>query len=313
METRAFSWRARPDSGRARRRFRPRHVVLVAGIFAGCGDARTRTDPAVALTDDLGATVVLRAAARRVVSLAPSHTDLLFSIGAGEVVVGRTKWASWPPEALTVPSVGDGLNPNVEAIAAQRPDLVVAYASAANATATNQLAALGIPVFNLRTDRLDDVARGARLLGRLTGHDARADSLAAAFAARLDAARAAVPHGPRPRVLLLVWEQPPIVIGGGSFQSEILRLAGAENAFGDLTQPSAQVTIETIVARDPDVVVRLGSSGVPAWAGRPEWRAVRAVRERRFVGVEGLEFEHPSFRAFDGVRRLRAALEAAIH
>ena len=82
--------------------------------------------------------------------------------------------------------------------------------------------------------------------------------------------------------------------------------------FGDLAQPSAQVTIETIVARDPDIVVRLGSTGVPAWAERPEWRAVRAVRERRFVGVEGSEFEHPSFRVFAAVRRLHAALAAAV-
>jgi iron complex transport system substrate-binding protein len=313
VETRAFAARARPDSGRARRRFSPRHLVLLlAGTIAGCGAERPETDPAIVLTDDLGAAVVLPAPARRVVSLAPSHTDLLFAIGAGDRVVGRTQWASWPPEALDVPSVGDGLNPNVEAIAGYQPDLVVAYASAANATATSQLAELGVPVFNLRTDRLDDVARGARLLGQLTGYEAAADSLAAVFAAALDSARRSVPAGPRPRALLLAWEQPPIVIGGGSFQSEILRLAGVENVFSDIAQPSAQVTIETIVARDPDVVVRLGSTGIPAWAARPEWRAIRAVRERRFVGVEGLEFEHPSFRALDGVRRLRAALEGVV-
>jgi ABC-type Fe3+-hydroxamate transport system substrate-binding protein len=100
------------------------------------------------------------------------------------------------------------------------------------------------------------------------------------------------------------------VIGGGSFQSELLHLAGGDNPFGDLPQPSGPVSVETIAARDPDLVL-IADSTVPAWTRRPEWRVVRAVRERRFIFLTGTDFARPSLRSLDAVRRLRAALEAA--
>jgi ABC-type Fe3+-hydroxamate transport system substrate-binding protein len=249
--------------------------------------------------------------ATRIVSLSPAFTELLFAIGAGDRVVGRTRWGDYPPAASAVPSVGDGLAPNVEAVAARRPDLVVLYAASANATAESRLADLGIRTVTLAMDRLADVPVAARRLGALTGQQRRADSLAAAFAAALDSARRAVTPAPNRRLLLLTWDQPPVVIAGGSFQHELVTLAGAENVFGDLPEPSAQVTIEIIAQRDPDFVLLMSGSREPDWADRPEWRAVRAVREHRFIRVEGSEFARPSLRALDAVRKLRAALEAA--
>lgn len=247
----------------------------------------------------------------RIVSLAPASTELLFALGAGPQVVGRTRWGVDPPEAEAVPSVGDGLEPNVEAVAGRRPDLVVFYQSPANAAAMEQLAQLGIRIVAIRMDRLEDVIDAARELGHATGHAARADSLADGFAAALDSARADSGAGPRRSVLILSWDQPPIIIGGGSFQSQLVDLAGARNVFGELTRPSAQVSIETIAARDPDIVLVIGGgTGTPDWAERPEWKVVRAVRERRFARVEGTAFSHPSFRALDAARLLRRALEA---
>jgi len=246
--------------------------------------------------------------ATRVVSLSPAFTELLFAIGAGSRVVGRTRWCDYPPAALDVPSVGDGLAPNVEAVAARNPDLVVLYAASANATAEARFADLGIPTVTLTMDRLADVPAAARRLGALTGQDARADSLAAWFAAEVDSARRHVSPAPRRRLLLLTWDQPPVVIGAGSFQHELVSLAGATNVFADLPEPSAQVTIETIAARDPDFVLLMTGGREPDWAERPEWRAVRAVRERRFIRVEGTAFARPSLRALDAVRTLRAAL-----
>jgi ABC-type Fe3+-hydroxamate transport system substrate-binding protein len=251
--------------------------------------------------------------ARRVVSLSPAFTELLFAIGAGDRVVGRTAWCDTPAEALAVPSVGDGLAPNVEAVLARTPDLVVLYASGSNVAATERLAALGVPTRTLPMDRLDHVPAAARTLGRATATWPRADSLAAAFELALDSARmAAQTGGPVPRVLLLAWNEPPIVIGGGSFQTELVTLAGGVNVFGDLPQPSAQVTIEAIAARDPDLVVLLDADGLPGWAERPEWSAVRAVRERRFLPVRGPAFARPSLHALDAVRTLQRALARAV-
>ena len=111
------------------------------------------------------------------------------------------------------------------------------------------------------------------------------------------------------RVLLLAWDEPAIVVGGGSFQSEIVRLAGGTNVFDDLEQPSATVGIETIAARDPDVVLITAGNSDAAFTKRPEWQVVRAVRDGRFAVVDGTEFSHPSFRAAQAVRAMRLALQ----
>src|SRR5690606_11219145 len=110
---------------------------------------------------------------------------LLFALGAGDRVVGRTPYDDWPPAALDVPVVSEGISLNLEGIIAVRPDLVVSYASGANTAAVERLRALGTPVLQVRTDRISDVLRLADLLGRAVGREASADSLRHAIATGL--------------------------------------------------------------------------------------------------------------------------------
>ena len=263
------------------------------------------------LVDDLGQAVALEGPAQRVVSLSPAITELLFAIGAGDRVVGRTQWGDYPAAVSDVPSVGDGLKPNVELVAAQRPDVVGFYASSSNAQAIERLTALGIASFSLRLDSLASVISAARFLGRLTGRSVAGDRFADAFAASLDSARAAPRAASGPRVVLLTWDNPPIVIGGASFLSELVVLGGGRNVFDDIAQPSATVAIETIAERNPDAFVSF-TDEIPAFARRPEWQTIDAVREARFALVTGSEFSYPSPRALQAVARLRIALERVI-
>ena len=244
--------------------------------------------------------------AQRIVSLAPSSTELLFALGAGSQVVGRTTWCRYPAAALQVPDVGDGLNPNIEAIAARHPDLVVLYRSALNETAASQLARLGIPAITLAQDRLEEIANAARELGRRTGHVAAGDSIGDAMDALL---QRAIP-APIARVAFVVWDNPPMVIGGGSYLDQLATMAGGANVFHDLGTASATVSIETIVARNPDVILVLSdSTALPAYSGRREWRAIRAVRERRFIMLPADLFGRPSPTAPAAVAALHASLE----
>ena len=278
-------------------------VALLAGAACGGG-----APPPTSLTviDDAGDTVALVRPASRVVSLIPATTELLFALGAGSSVVGRTTWCDAPEAALAVPSLGDGLEPNIEAIVATAPDLVVLYPSARNATAAARLRDLRLPTVQLRTDRLEDLARAAGILGRLTGHSRTADSLVRATDSALQAVSRT---GARPlSVLIVVWDQPPMTVGRGSFLHQIVERAGGQNAFGDLAASSATVSLEAIVARDPDVI--LTTSDAPSLADRPEWQAVRAVRERRFLTVGGSEFLRPSPRAPAAVARLARLLDS---
>ena len=275
-------------------------------VLAACAAPPPETD---AVVDDAGRTVTLAGPATRIVSLAPPTTEMLFAIGAGDRLVGRTVWDTDPPEAEAVPSVGDAFPPNLEVILAQNPDLVVFYASEANATAVDRLDRLGIASISIRMDRLESVSRAARRLGRLTGLEVRAERLARQFERSLDSL-AAIAWSARPVGVVLTWDNPPIVIGAGSFLSELLALAGARNAFADIPDASPTVTVETIVARDPDFFLLIGGPAVPEWAARPEWQVVEAVREGHFVRLAGTEFSWPSFRAIDAVDRLTRALAA---
>ncbi len=267
-----------------------------------------QTDSSGPERDDSGRPLPIQRDFQRIVSLAPSTTELLFDLGAGIKIVGRTRWADYPPQIAEIASVGDGLSPNVELIVAARPDLVVFYASPSNETAITRLEALDIATVSLRTDKLADLARAAHVLGRLTETEAMADTLVAELSLQLAQIDAVGQEEWHPSVLILAWDNPPIVIGSESFLSEIVELAGGRNVFGDSDRPSLTTSIEAIAQRNPDIVLVASDSGVPAWAGRPEWQSVASVRERRFVIVAGSEFNRPSFRAPGAVRHLRAAL-----
>lgn len=266
-----------------------RRLVFAVLVLASCrSDGRTVGRPA-----------------QRIVSLLPSFTELLFAIGAGDRVVGRTTWCDYPPAALTIPSVGDGMPPNVEAVAARKPDLVVLYNSGPNVTAAGQLERIGIKTVLLDLNRLEDLGPATRTLGRLTGLDVVAESLATA----LDSLAGRPPPPSTTSLAFVVWDNPPIIIGHGSFLDQLAAQAGVRNVFGDVAAPSAQVSLETIVARDPQwIAVLTDSAAPPAFAKRREWRAVRAVRDGHFLLLQGSLFGRPGPRFGTAIQQLRARL-----
>jgi len=290
-----------------RRRCR-RLLTTVLGAAAVACNSGTPLHGNFSIVDDAGDTLALDRPAQRVVSLIPAATELLFAIGAGALVVGRTQYCDYPASAQKVANLGDGIKPSIEAVLARKPDLVVLYNSGQNASVAVRLRELGIPAIRINTDVLTDVPRVAALLGELTGHRHAADSLAAVFDTALaHATQSRAPH--RPKVLLLVWEQPPMTVGRGSFLSELVERAGGENLFADVTTSSGVVSVEAVAARDPDLIFTI-AQGPASFARRPEWQVIPAVRERRFLRVSGSEFDRPSPRAPAAIRELAARLSA---
>jgi iron complex transport system substrate-binding protein len=282
-------------------------VLVVAQVLLACARPGSGARATVLVVDDAGDSVSVRAPASRVVSLIPATTELLFAIGAGAAVVGRTHWCDYPPEALRVADLGPGINPNLEPILAAKPDLVVLYNSAQHAAAAARLRELGIPAIRVNTDALADVGRVGRLLGRLTGHTRAADSMSAAFDTALATASAPERRERKPRVLILVWEQPAMTLGRGSFLSELVERAGGENIFGDIASSSAPVSIEAVSARDPDLILT-AAAGPASIVERPEWQVVRAVRERRLLRITGTEYDRPGPRSPRAIRSLAKRL-----
>jgi iron complex transport system substrate-binding protein len=288
-----------------------RHILAVPLLLAACSRDGAVTLAPVA--DDWGRSVSLAAPARRIVSLSPATTELVFAMGLGDRLVGRTSWCDWPAAARAVPDVGNGLGPNVEAVVARHPDLVVLYASEANRQALGRFDALGVATVALRLDTRGDLRRAARLLGALTARGAAAEAFLAAFDSAVAASSAAVraARTVRPRVYVAIEPNPPITVGAGSFLSELIALGGGVNVFADIEAPSATVSLEAIAQRDPDLVLVLGDTAdVRDLRHRAGWRVVRAVREGRVVAVDGSLFGRPSPRMPEAVTTLGAALAA---
>lgn len=229
----------------------------------------------------------------RVVSLVPAATEVIFAMGRGDRLVGRTTWDLFPDSARLVPNMGDGIRPNVEVVVAAKPTLVVLYATMANKSAAEALAKAGIRVMSTRVDRIADFERVTRQLGVVLNASARASNVIDSVTATLARVRAAVADVKRPSVVWPMYDSPVMVVGQGSFVAELLDIAGAANAFADLTKPSPEVTMEEVVKRNPDFVM---TSPVAAmrFASSPKWHAVRAVREKNVLLVDTLLTGRPT-------------------
>lgn len=301
--------------GFAQRRFRiVTAAAMLAGAFAACDapgrDEGGRSSAGQAETsyiiDHFGDTVPIRPAAR-IVSMMPASTEILFAIGAGERLVGRSEFDKWPDSALAVPNLGPGLRPNVEAILAARPDLVILYASQDNRGSARRLRAAGIRTAAFKVDSIEQFDRLARLLGQLSGEPARGALVADTVMRTLDSVRTLTRDLPRPSVVMPSWEQPLIVIGGGSFMSQLVGIAGGRNIYDSIPSPSPTVSFEDVVQRDPRYVL-IGPERAAIVRQSAKWRTLPAVREGRVLVIDTALVLRPSVRLGEGAVSLARLL-----
>ncbi len=281
-------------------------VSFAALVLVGCQPATDRSALSVAI-DDFGDTIRVASPARRIVSLNPVTTELFFALGAGDRVIGRTHWDLYPDAARAVTDLGDGMQPNVEAVIGAHPDLVVLYASESNRAAAVQLRQAGIATLAIRDDHISDFRRTVMLLARAIG-DTIAGKAVADSVERSLAAVAARPRVAKPvTVFWHVWDSPLLTIGHGSYMNELVEIAGAKNIFDDLPDPSPQVTLEEIVKRNPDFIL-VGPASAKTMRESALWRAVPAVREGRLLIVDTLLVGRPGVRLGEAARSLRALI-----
>jgi len=249
--------------------------------------------------DDFGDTIHVAASPQRIASLNPTTTEILFAVGAGPRLVGRTTYDHWPDSARYVPDLGPGIQPNVEAILAAKPDLVLLYASQDNRPAATRIRAAGIATAAFKVDRIEQFDALARLLGRMVGDSARGALVADTVRHTIDSVRALVKGRPRPTVVMPSWDSPLLVIGGGSFLSQLVEIAGGRNVYDSIAAPSPAVAFEDIVRRDPDFVLVGPESGARLRA-QAKWRALRAVRDGKFLIVDTAVTMRPAVRLGEG-------------
>lgn len=267
----------------------------------------------VVVQDDTGATVRLKEPARRIVSLAPHITETLFAAGAGERVVGVVEYSDYPEAAKRAPRVGGYSKLDLEAIAALKPDLAVGWASGNSPAHIEKIRALGIPVYLAQPERIDDVAASLERYGELAGTAEAARSAAAAFRSRLQELRRQYGARPKVRTVYQIWQRPLMTVGGGQVITDVIRLCGGENIFADLKPLAPTISVEAVLAADPEAIVASGmGESRPEWLDDwRQWHTLTAVKRGNLFFIPPDIIQRHTPRLVDGAARLCAHLETA--
>jgi iron complex transport system substrate-binding protein len=266
----------------------------------------------IEVKDETGRTVRVPQPVRRIVSLAPSVTETLFALGLGDRIVGDTDFCDYPPEAKQKTRIGGPLSPSIEAIASLHPDLVVATRGINRLDSVHALEQLGIPVYATDAQTVDQVLASAERLGQLLGASDAARILTENLRRRLSEVDRRLAGLPRKNVLMIVWLDPLMSVGRGTFLDDALRRAGAHSVV-DSPHDWPTVDIEQVVRLQPDYLI-ISNDNAPQvqreltqLQERSVWRRLQAVRNRHFI-VLSEAMSHPSPRLVDGIEQLARAL-----
>jgi len=279
-------------------------IGILAGLgAAGCGPARP---PEASPTPDTP----------RVVSLAPSLTEIVCAIDGLPLLVGRTRVCDYPPGVATVPIIGDFGDPSLELLLQARPSLVLDL-DLADETIGAKLTRMGLNRQRVPCLHLDDIPLAMRRIGDLIGHSAVAERQAQALSEEIERLREANRHlAQRPRVFIEIWNDPLNTAGRGSYLSELVTLAGGANIADEVDKDYFQVAPEWVIARDPEVILcfYMTSNSVPNafQLKRDGWQSVAAVKQGRvFSGFDNNVVLRPGPRVLEAVQALRQAIDQA--
>jgi len=285
-------------------------LALLVTVACATGDSSAPTG-SIEITDQAGRVVTLDAIPQRIVSLAPSNTEILFALGLNDSIVGVTDWCDYPPEALEKDSIGDFYPPNIEAIVAMEPDLVVA-ANIHKDEYVPQMESLGLKVIVLDPKTVDEVIDAIAIAGEATGTEDAASQLAEDMQARIDDVQSLVSglsEEEIPRVFYVIWHDPLMTVGNDTLQDEVIQLAGGQNIFDDLSGYPV-VDLETILDRDPQVII-VGSGHDVEQDATFQWvqnearlRDTEAAREGMIFKIDADLVDRPGPRIVDGIEEM---------
>jgi iron complex transport system substrate-binding protein len=229
------------------------------------------------------------------VSLAPSNTEILFAVGAGDQVVGVTQYCNYPPEAQDREQIGgfSAKTISVEKIIALEPDLVLAVGEI-HQPVIEALEQLDVPVYSLDPKSLDDVYTRIELVGRMTGHEEEAAQVVEEMKSSVAAVTeqvATIPQEDRLTVYWEVFDEPRMTAGPSTFTGQLIELAGGVNIFADVTEEYPQISDEVVIGRNPEVIMGADTMGekltIDKVAQRPGWDQIDSVQNGRIYLFDG--------------------------
>jgi iron complex transport system substrate-binding protein len=270
---------------------------------------------AVTVIDDSRREVRLPAPARRIVSLAPNITELLFAAGAGNRIVGAVRFSDYPKAAQDIPRVGDTYNLDMESILALNPDLIILWRSGMREALIETVEHSGYPVYESEPASLQGIAATMEDFGRLAGTEATATQAGAGFLQRLASLRQRYAGKTPVRVFYQFWNRPIFTVNGDHLISRAIRLCGGTNVFAGLTPLTPQVSTESVLAADPEVIIASGAGDAPpAWLDNwRHWPELRAVRDGHVYAIPPELLLRSSPRILDGAEMMCRFIDQARH
>jgi len=265
------------------------------------------------IKDDTQTEIRLKAPAKRIIALAPHVAESLYAAGAGDKMVGTVDYSDYPPEAKKLPRVGGYSRVDLEAVAALKPDLIIAWQSGNNMPQVDKLRALGLTVYVSQPNRMEDVADQLERYGQLAGSEATAQAAARQFRQRLEKLRADNRGKAKIRVFYQIWKTPLMTVGGPQIISDAIRLCGGENVFGHIKQMAPHVSVEAVLEADPEAIVATGMGDArPEWlADWDKWTRMTAVKRGNLFHINPDIMQRHTPRILDGAEKLCAHLDVA--
>ncbi|SOY49208.1 cobalamin binding periplasmic transporter [Cupriavidus taiwanensis] len=271
----------------------------------------------VSAIDDAGQTVTLAQPARRVVSLAPHVTEMLFAAGAGDRIVGTVNYSDYPPQARAIARVGDNKALDLERIAALKPDLIVVWRHGNAQKQADRLRALGIPLFYSEPRRLAAIPDNIEKLGTLLGTEATARRAADGFRQQVETLRKTYAARPPVTVFYQVWQQPLMTLNGQHLVSDMLALCGGRNLFAAEAPLVPTVSVEAVIAGNPEAMVTAGMGATRSDQPLPDfemwrrWTQVTAVARNNLFVIDGDLLNRAGPRVAQGAAQLCKDLDTA--
>ena len=282
-------------------------------LWLGCLAIISTAHAEIIVPDDAGRMLALASPARRIVSLAPNVTELLYAAGAGNFVVGAVAYSDYPEAAKSIPRVGGGAGLDIEAVVALHPDLVIAWQSGNPSWQVERLIALGAPVFVTEPHKLGDIADLLDKFGKLSGTEAMASKTAADFRQHLARLRDRYSGRPVVSVFYQILDSSLLTVSRRHLINDVIQLCGGRNVFADLPGLTPRVDVESMVRRNPEVILASGYEALwPVW--RDQWRTwpmlAAVAQDNLFLIPPDLIHRH-SPRILEGAERVCAVLEQA--
>jgi len=305
-------------------------TIIVFGSLAGFAYLQTsnqtkREAYPFSIIDDIGRNVTIRERPTRIVSLVPSASEIVYTVGAANLLVGVDQFSAYPDELTqrvksgNITNVGSSFNPDLDKVISLNPSIILINGpSQFNAKPIQRLSELGYTVVSLNAQNISGVFSNIEMIGKITGNSEQASKFVSNLRERVAKVESAVKGSPKVRAYIENWNNPLFSVGPGSIQDELINKAGGKNIFSDLPQRSGQVSYEAVITKNPEVMVlfhRLDNS-TEIVKSRPGWNVIDAVKKDRVHYISNEKdlgaYGAPGPRIVDGLEKIAVLIHPEI-